>query len=189
MEKIEFLNEVQAAAGKLIHNYGVPDMVMLFLRWVTSFVAVFLMILDRTKWKYSNNIMTSLLAPYLFSSLPIVIFQFLRTGFGKWIALLTVVLRLFLPNHFPESLDIPSATILLIVATPNELVEAFRDDLRYTGGSVCLLTSFYLLDKHTKACGGFKMSFTEKEKITYTICLFILSVYPILSAFDFLFYL
>jgi len=58
------------------------------------------MILDQTKWKYSNNIMASLLAPYLFSSLPIVIFQVLRNGVGKWIALLTVILRLFFTKPF-----------------------------------------------------------------------------------------
>ncbi|CAL9233670.1 unnamed protein product [Arabidopsis halleri] len=188
MENIEYL-KIQAAAGKLIHSYGVPVMITLFLKWLASFVAVFLMILDRTKWKYSNNIMTSLLAPYLFSSLPVVIFQFLRTGFGKWIALLTVVLRLFLPNHFHESLEIPGATILLIVVTPSDIGAVFRDDVRYTGGSVCLFTSLYLLNKHTKACGDIKNSFTQKDKLTYTICLWILFMYPILSPFAALFYL
>ncbi|KAL9300440.1 putative cold-regulated 413 protein [Arabidopsis thaliana] len=53
-------------------------MVTLFLRWIASFAAFLLMILDQTKWKYSNNMLTSLLAPYLFCSLPLVVFQFLR---------------------------------------------------------------------------------------------------------------
>ncbi|XP_010472364.1 PREDICTED: cold-regulated 413 plasma membrane protein 3-like [Camelina sativa] len=184
MEKIEF----QVAAEKLSHSNGVLVIITLFLRWVACFAAVFLMILDGTKWKYPNNMLTSLLAPYLFASLPLVIFHFFRAGFGKWIALLTVVLRLFLPNHFPELLEIPSATILFIVATPRDLVDAFRDDLKYTGGNVSLLTSFYLLDRHTKACGGFKNSFTQKDKLTFTICLYILSFYPFFSAFASLFY-
>ncbi|KAL9300442.1 Cold-regulated 413 plasma membrane protein 3 [Arabidopsis thaliana] len=185
MENIEYLNEIQAVAGKLIHSYGVPVMITLFLRWLASIVAVFLMILDQTKWKYSNNIMASLLAPYLFSSLPIVIFQVLRNGVGKWIALLTVILRLFYQTIFM----IPGATILLIVVTPSDIGAIFRDDLRYTGGDVCLLTSFYLINKHTKACGGIKNSFTQKDKVTYSICLWILFVYPILSSFAALFYL
>ncbi|KAL1219071.1 Cold-regulated plasma membrane protein [Cardamine amara subsp. amara] len=186
MENFEYLNEIQIVAEKLIHSYGVLFMVTLFLRWIVSFTAVFLMILDRTKWKYSNNIMTSLLAPYLFSSLPHVIFQFLRTGeFGKWIALLIVVLWLFLPknpNHFTESLEILGATILFTVVTPNELVVGFRDET-YGGSSICMGVSTYLLGKHTKACGGSKNSFTQKDKITYTICLWLLFVYPIWAAF------
>ncbi|CAH2061338.1 unnamed protein product, partial [Thlaspi arvense] len=185
MEKFEYLNEVQVAAAKLIQSYGVIAMVTLFLSWTGSFAAVLLMILDRTKWK-STNMWTSLLAPYLFFSLPLVIFQFLRTEFAKWIALLTVVLRLFLPNRFPESLEIPGTTILLIVTAPSFFVKTFRDDLS-NPGNFCLLTSCYLLDKHTKACGGYKNSFTQRDNITCTICLYLLFVYPIWCSLSCLF--
>uniref|UniRef100_A0A1J3JFI1 Cold-regulated 413 plasma membrane protein 2 n=1 Tax=Noccaea caerulescens TaxID=107243 RepID=A0A1J3JFI1_NOCCA len=190
MEEFEYLNELQVAAEKLIQSYGFRDMVTLFLKWVVSFAAIVVMILDRTKWK-STNMFTSLLAPYLFVSLPLVIFQFFRTEFGKWIALVTVVLRLFLPNKFhelAESLEIPSATLLLILAAPNDIVESFRDNLRMRDvANVCLFTSCYLLDKHTKACGGYKNSFTQKDKITCTICLYLLLVYPVWSTFAYLF--
>jgi len=43
MENIEYLNEIQAVAGKLIHSYGVPVMITLFLRWLASIVAVSVM--------------------------------------------------------------------------------------------------------------------------------------------------
>ncbi|KAF8054835.1 hypothetical protein N665_1311s0005 [Sinapis alba] len=190
MEKFEFefLNELQIAAEKLIHSRGFLVMVTLLLKWVASFAAILLLILDETKWK-SANMWTSLIAPYLFFSLPLVVFQFLRREFGKWIALLTVLLRLFLPNHFPESLEIPGATLFLIATAPTFLVETFRDeadDLR-DPLNVCFLTSCYLLSKHTKACGGYKNSFIQKDKVTYTICLYLLFIYPLWSAFTYAF--
>ncbi|XP_023640736.1 cold-regulated 413 plasma membrane protein 3 isoform X1 [Capsella rubella] len=189
MEKIEFLGEIQVTTERLIHSNGVLAIFTLSLRWIASLAAVLLMILDGTKWKYSNNMLTSLLAPYLFASLPLVIFHFLRaTEFGKLMALLAVVFRLFLPNHFPESLEIPSATVLLIVATPIELVAAFRDGLRYTGANLCLIGSIFLLSKHIKACDGYKNAFTHKDKITYTICIFILVFYLLFTSFASLFY-
>ncbi|ESQ46307.1 hypothetical protein EUTSA_v10000336mg [Eutrema salsugineum] len=188
MENFEYLNELQVAAEKMVQSYGVIVLVTLFFRWTASFAAVLLMILDGTKWK-STNMWTSLLAPYLFFSLPLVIFQFLSGEFGKWSALFTVILKLFLPNHFPESLEIPGTTLLLIVTAPVFFVETFRDQpngLR-DPASVCVLTSCYLLSKHTKACGGHKNSFTQKDKITYTICLYLLFIYPFWSSVTYLF--
>ncbi|KFK32720.1 hypothetical protein AALP_AA6G280000 [Arabis alpina] len=173
MEKFEYLNDFQVAAEKLIHSYGILPMVTLFLRWVASFAAIFLMILDGTKWK-STNMSTSLLAPYLFTSLPLVVFEFLRREFGKWIALLTVVLKLFFPKHFPESLEIPGATFLLIVVAPTFIVDVVRDP-----PSLCLMTSLCLLTKHTKDCGGYKNSFTQNDKITCTIFLYLLFLYSL----------
>ncbi|KAG8662026.1 hypothetical protein MANES_01G056750v8 [Manihot esculenta] len=45
--------------------------------------------------------LTSLLVPYIFFSLPAAIFNLLRGEVGKWIAFIAVVLRLFFPRHFP----------------------------------------------------------------------------------------
>lgn len=92
-----------------------------------DFCCSYLLILDRTNWK--TNILTSLLVPYIFLSLPSVLFNFFRWTFlfshsicflldgkycswrmyivifrgevGKWIAFVAVVLRLFFPRHFP----------------------------------------------------------------------------------------
>lgn len=105
----------------------------------------------------------------------------------------TIVLRigwsfLYFLKDLAESLEIPSATLLLILAAPNDFVESFRDNLRMRDvANVCLFTSCYLLNKHTKACGGYKNSFTQKDKITCTICLYVLLVYPIWSTFAYLF--
>ncbi|KAL0356761.1 UNVERIFIED_CONTAM: cold-regulated plasma membrane protein 2 [Sesamum calycinum] len=71
-----------------------------FLKWVAAVAAIYLLILDRTNWK--TNILTSLLIPYIFLSLPSWLFSLLRGELGKWIALIAVVLRLFFPNISQE---------------------------------------------------------------------------------------
>ncbi|KAJ9704878.1 hypothetical protein PVL29_003092 [Vitis rotundifolia] len=70
-----------------------------FLEWVASFAAIYLLILDRTNWK--TNILTALLIPYIFFSLPSILFNFFSGQVGKWIAFIAVVLRLFFPKRFP----------------------------------------------------------------------------------------
>ncbi|KAI4327527.1 hypothetical protein L6164_019976 [Bauhinia variegata] len=70
-----------------------------FLKWVSSLSAIYLLILDRTNWR--TNMLTSLLVPYVFFSFPGSLFHFLRGEFGRWIAFVAVVLRLFFPRHFP----------------------------------------------------------------------------------------
>ncbi|KAL8124813.1 hypothetical protein AgCh_012459 [Apium graveolens] len=70
-----------------------------FLKWVASFAAIYLLILDRTHWR--TNMLTGLLVPYIFFSFPWALFNLFRGEVGKWIAFVAVVLRLFFPRHFP----------------------------------------------------------------------------------------
>jgi hypothetical protein len=110
----------------------------------------YLLILDRTNWK--TNIFTSLLIPYIFFSLPSLIFSIFRwlafctlllsssyhslfsnTKFsvfyfgnischlfsslhrediGRWIAFIAVVLRLFVPRHFPGMIHVIIVCVL-----------------------------------------------------------------------------
>ncbi|XLU65592.1 hypothetical protein S245_024801 [Arachis hypogaea] len=67
----------------------------------------YLLFLERTNWK--TNILTALLIPYFFS-LPSIIFSVFRGEIGKWIAIIAVVLRLFLPKHFPGANSTASIT-------------------------------------------------------------------------------
>ncbi|XLU76634.1 hypothetical protein S245_000055, partial [Arachis hypogaea] len=67
----------------------------------------YLLILDRTNWR--TNMLTSLLVPYIFFSLPGSIFHFFRGEIGKWIASIAVVLRLFFPRHFPGEFQVARA--------------------------------------------------------------------------------
>ncbi|XP_004309861.1 PREDICTED: cold-regulated 413 plasma membrane protein 2-like [Fragaria vesca subsp. vesca] len=69
------------------------------LKWLASCAAIYLLVLDRTNWR--TNMLTSLLLPYIFFSLPWGIFNLLRGEVGSWIAFVVVVLRLFFPRHFP----------------------------------------------------------------------------------------
>ncbi|KAL0422697.1 UNVERIFIED_CONTAM: cold-regulated plasma membrane protein 2 [Sesamum latifolium] len=98
-----------------------------FLKWVAAVAAIYLLILDRTNWK--TNILTSLLIPYIFLSLPSWLFSLLRGELGKWIALIAVVLRLFFPRHFPDWLELPGALILLIVVSPSFFAVTIRGNI------------------------------------------------------------
>ncbi|GMN29791.1 hypothetical protein TIFTF001_002571 [Ficus carica] len=96
------INELKIAAQRLINHatkLGGLGFGTAFLQWVASFSAIYLLILDRTNWR--TNMLTSLLVPYIFFSLPSVLFHLLRGEVGKWIAFVAVVLRLFFPRHFP----------------------------------------------------------------------------------------
>ncbi|KAF7810937.1 cold-regulated 413 plasma membrane protein 1 [Senna tora] len=135
----------------------------------------YLLILDRTNWK--TNILTSLLIPYIFLSLPPVIFSAFRGEFGKWIAFIAVVLRLFFPRHFPDWLELPAALILLIVVAPSLFASTFRSD--WVGVTICLLIACYLLQEHIRASGGFRNSFTKAHGISNTIGIILLLVFPV----------
>ncbi|XP_054786406.1 cold-regulated 413 plasma membrane protein 1 [Prosopis cineraria] len=146
-----------------------------FLQWVASISAIYLLILDRTNWK--TNILTSLLIPYIFFSLPSLIFGFFRGEFGKWVAFIAVVLRLFFPRHFPDWLELPAALILLIVVAPSLFASTLRS--MWIGVAICLLIACYLLQEHIRASGGFRNSFTKAHGISNTIGIIILLVYPV----------
>ncbi|XVF00632.1 hypothetical protein REPUB_Repub04eG0017600 [Reevesia pubescens] len=144
------------------------------LEWIASCAAIYLLILDRTNWK--TNILTSLLIPYIFLSLPALLFNILRGDIGKWIAFVYVVLRLFFPRHFPDWLELPGALILLIVVAPSLISSTIRDS--WIGVVICLAIACYLLQEHIRATGGFRQSFTKANGISNIVGIIILLVYP-----------
>lgn len=135
----------------------------------------YLLILDRTNWK--SNILTGLLIPYIFFTLPSILFNIFRGEIGKWIALVGVVLRLFFPKRFPEWLELPAALILLIVVAPSLFANTLRGD--WIGVVICLLIAGYLLQEHIRAAGGFRDAFTKAGGISNTVGIIILFVYPV----------
>ncbi|KAK0581944.1 hypothetical protein LWI29_019828 [Acer saccharum] len=148
-----------------------------FLEWVASIAAIYLLILDRTNWK--TNILTSLLIPYIFFSLPSLIFNIFRGEIGKWIAFIAVVVRLFFSKRFPaieEWAELPAALILLVVVAPSLFATTIRDD--WIGEAICLVIACYLLQEHIRASGGFRNSFTKANGLSNTIGIVILFVYP-----------
>ncbi|GKV23763.1 hypothetical protein SLEP1_g33459 [Rubroshorea leprosula] len=145
-----------------------------FLEWVASFAAIYLLILDRTHWR--TNILTGLLIPYIFFSLPSLIFNIFRGEVGRWIAIIAVVLRLFFPRRFPDWLEMPAALILLIVVAPSFFASTLRGS--WVGVLICLAIACYLLQEHIRASGGFRNSFTRANGISNTIGIIILFVYP-----------
>ncbi|KAK8687755.1 hypothetical protein V6N13_086554 [Hibiscus sabdariffa] len=118
----------------------------------------YLLILDRTNWR--TNMLTSLLVPYIFFSLPSGLLDFLRGDVGKWIAFIAVVLRLFFPRHFPDWLEMPGSLILLLVVAPNFFAVTLKDNL--VGVFICLLIGCYLLQEHIRASG---VVIHERKKI------------------------
>ncbi|CAK8575759.1 unnamed protein product [Lathyrus sativus] len=146
-----------------------------FFGFFAAVAAIYLLVLDRTNWK--TNILTSLLIPYIFFSLPQLVFGVFRGEIGKWIALVTVVLRLFIPKHYPDWLDLPGALVLLVVVAPNVIATTFREDI--VGVIVCLVIACYLLQEHIRASGGFRNSFTRANGVSNSVGIILLLVYPI----------
>jgi hypothetical protein len=146
-----------------------------FFGVIAAVAAIYLLVLDRTNWK--TNILTGLLIPYIFFSLPQIIFNVFRGEIGKWIALVAVVLRLFIPKHFPDWLELPGALILLIVVSPSLIASTFREDI--VGVIVCLIIACYLLQEHIRASGGFRNSFTKANGVSNSVGIICLLVYPV----------
>ncbi|KAK7359921.1 hypothetical protein VNO77_01889 [Canavalia gladiata] len=171
-------DELKLAATKLFNHatmLGGKGLGASFLKCLASLAAIYLLILDRTNWR--TNMLTSLLVPYIFFSLPGSLFHFLRGEVGKWIAIVTVVLRLFFPTHFPDWLEIPGSMILLLIVAPNIFALKFRNN--WIGLVIDLFIGCYLLQEHIRASGGFKNSFTQKHGISNTLGILLLIVYPI----------
>nr|KYP66031.1 hypothetical protein KK1_012309 [Cajanus cajan] len=181
-EAIQLINsdfrDLSLAANRLAHHaikLGGMGFGASFFGFIAAIAAIYLLILDRTNWK--TNILTALLIPYIFFSLPSLVFGVFRGEIGKWIALIAVVLRLFLPRHFPDWLELPGALILLIVVAPSLIASTFRDNI--VGVVVCLIIACYLLQEHIRASGGFRNSFTKAHGISNSIGIILLLVYPI----------
>ncbi|KAG6485980.1 cold-regulated 413 plasma membrane protein 2-like [Zingiber officinale] len=173
------LNELGVAARKLA-NHAIMlasglGFGTIFLQYLASFAAIYLLILDRTNWK--TNMLTSLLIPYIFFSLPSLIFSFLRGEFGKWVALIAVVLRLFFPRRFPDWLEMPGALILLLVVAPGFFANTIRGGI--VGYFICLAIGCYLIQEHIRASGGFRNSFTKSNGISNSIGIILLFIYPV----------
>ncbi|KAI5665856.1 hypothetical protein M9H77_15709 [Catharanthus roseus] len=172
------INDLKVAAKKLMSHaskMGGLGFGTSFLKWIASFAAIYLLILDRTNWR--TNMLTSLLVPYIFFSLPAALFHFLRGEFGKWIAFIAVILRLFFPRHFPDWLEMPGSLILLLVVSPGFFSHTLKDS--WAGTVICLLVGCYLLQEHIRASGGFRNSFTQSHGISNTLGIILLLVYPI----------
>ncbi|XP_010531207.1 PREDICTED: cold-regulated 413 plasma membrane protein 4-like [Tarenaya hassleriana] len=176
------MNELKLAAKKLFNDaamLGGLGFGTSFLKWVASFAAIYLLILDRTNWR--TNMLTSLLVPYIFLTLPSVIFDFFSGEIGKWIALIAVVVRLFFNRRFPDWTEIPGALILLLVVAPSFFADTLRDN--WIGAAICLVIACYLLHEHIQASGGFRNSFTQRHGISNSIGLLLLIVYPVWTIF------
>ncbi|KAK1402621.1 cold-regulated 413 plasma membrane protein 2 [Heracleum sosnowskyi] len=148
-----------------------------FLAWVASFAAIYLLILDRTNWR--TKILTALLVPYIFLTLPSIIFNLFRGEFGKWIAFVAVVLRMFFPDRVPSSLEMPGALILILVVSPSLLADTIRND--WIGVAICLAIGCYLLQEHIRASGGFRNSFTKSHGVSNSVGIILLLAYPVWS--------
>ncbi|KAI3843690.1 hypothetical protein MKW98_013626 [Papaver atlanticum] len=172
------LQELRIAAEKLANDaikLGGAGFGTGFIKWMASFAAIYLLILDRTNWK--TNMLTSLLVPYIFFSLPHGIFGMLRGEIGKWIAFVAVVLKLFFPRHFPDWLEMPGSLILLLTVAPGFFAVTLRGN--WIGIMICLVIGCYLLQEHIRATGGFRNSFTQSHGISNTMGIILLLVYPV----------
>ncbi|KAK9285132.1 hypothetical protein L1049_024317 [Liquidambar formosana] len=172
------INELKVVAKKLINHVtkiGGVAFGTSFFKWLASYAAIYLLILDRTNWR--TNMLTSLLVPYIFLSLPSVLFNFLRGEVGKWIAFIAVVLRLFFPRHCPDWLEMPGSLILLLAVAPSFFAETLKES--WVGIVICLIICCYLLQEHIRASGGLRNAFTQTHGISNTLGIIFLLGYPI----------
>ncbi|KAL9229428.1 hypothetical protein vseg_004894 [Gypsophila vaccaria] len=172
------MNELKMAVAALVHDaarHGHMGFAGHLFKWLAFIAAIYLLILDRTNWR--TNMLTSLLVPYIFLSLPDWPFRVFRGDVGKWIAIIAVVLRLFMPRHFPDWLELPGSMILLLVVAPDFIAHKMKDS--WIGVAVMLIIGCYLLQEHIRATGGVRNSFTKKHGISNTIGLLLLMVYPV----------
>ncbi|XP_062214448.1 cold-regulated 413 plasma membrane protein 1-like [Phragmites australis] len=173
------LQELGAAARKLANHVLVLGGGLVvgtsFLKWLAFLAAVYLLVLDRTNWK--TNMLTGLLVPYIFFTLPHVLFSLIRGEVGKWIAIIVVVLRLFFPRHFPDWLELPGSIILLTVVAPSIFADTFRGDA--VGIFICLGIGCYLLQEHIRASGGFRNAFRKGNGVSNSIGILLLFIYPV----------
>jgi len=146
-----------------------------FFSWVAAFAAIYLLILDKTNWR--TKVLTALLVPYIFLSLPSIIFNLFRGEIGKWIAFVAIIIRLFFPEQVKSYLEMPAALILIVVVAPSLLADTVRND--WIGIAICLAIAIYLLQEHIRASGGFKNSFTQSNGISNSVGIILLLVYPI----------
>ncbi|MCL7029940.1 hypothetical protein MKW94_008232 [Papaver nudicaule] len=137
-----------------------------FIKWMASF---------------ATNMLTSLLVPYIFFSLPHGIFGMLRGEVRHWIVFVAVVLKLFFPRHFPVVflnivftywLEMPGLLILLLTVDPGFFAVTLREN--WIGIMICLVIGCYLLQEHIRETGGFRNSFTQSHG---TLRAFVLFVY------------
>ncbi|KAK3145955.1 hypothetical protein QOZ80_3BG0259740 [Eleusine coracana subsp. coracana] len=135
----------------------------------------YLLVLDRTHWR--TNMLTTLLVPYIFFSLPDLLFYVLRGEVGKWIALISVVARLFYPQHFPDWFEAPGTIILLVAAAPSYF--AAENSRPEWAVLVCLLIGSKLLREHIKASGGYMEAFKKGKGVSNTIGILLLFIYPV----------
>ncbi|KAJ3685472.1 hypothetical protein LUZ61_014636 [Rhynchospora tenuis] len=172
-------NEIGVAMKKLanhaLHLSAGLGFGTVFLKFLASFSAIYLLILDRTNWR--TNMLTSLLVPYIFLSLPAVLFSFLRGEFGKWVTFIGIVLRLFFPRHYPHWMEMPGSLLLLLVVAPSFIADTIRDGL--AGVIICLAIGCYLMQEHIRASGGFRNSFTKPHGVSNTMGIILILVYPI----------
>ncbi|KAF8641475.1 hypothetical protein HU200_029611 [Digitaria exilis] len=173
------LQELGIAAQKLVNHAfvlgGGLGFGTSFLKWLAFLAAVYLLILDRTNWK--TNMMTGLLVPYVFFTLPHVLFSLIRGEVGKWIAIIAIILRLFFPRHFPDWLELPGSIILLTVVAPSLFADTFRGHI--VGTFICLAIGCYLLSEHIKASGGFRNAFRKGNGVSNSIGILLLFIYPV----------
>lgn len=172
------LQEIGAAAKKLASDaikLGSLGFGTTFLQYFASFAAIYLLILDRTNWR--TNMLTALLIPYIYLTLPSFLFSLVNGEIGHWIAFVAVVLRLFFPKHVPEWGEMAGALILLVVVTPSLLADHVRGS--WIGIAICLVIGCYLLHEHIKASGGFKNAFTKTKDVFNSIGIILLFAYPV----------
>ncbi|KAF6170336.1 hypothetical protein GIB67_043026 [Kingdonia uniflora] len=150
------LNELQTIVMRLVSDafkLQGPAFGSSVLSWFTCISASYLIVTNPNP--LVSKIWTWLLTPYIFFSLPPILFNFFRGVFGQWIALISVLIQLcsmdimfngvgqFIGIAVLLMLTTPSKLMFMLVVAPNYFAHTVRDS---SGGpAICLVIACFLL--------------------------------------------
>ncbi|CAO1948069.1 unnamed protein product [Urochloa humidicola] len=124
------------------------------MRWVSSTAVATLMLAPGT------TIQRSFLVPLFALQAPSSSISWIKGDYGRWIAFLGLLLRLF--YFIPGELELPLSTILLVMIAPYQFTE-----LRESAGGAILSTAIavYLTFQHFTGVGSLRKAFGRELMI------------------------
>eukprot|EP00850_Spirogloea_muscicola_P000051 SM000001S04453 [mRNA] locus=s1:325005:326771:+ [translate_table: standard] len=162
-------------AGDLARHHG-HDNWYFTMQIIVCITAAFLLFVDRTHWR--SDMLTALLVPVIFLTLPHHAVHWLRGEPGHWIVFICTVIWLFIPQTVPRDWllhgELPYVLLILLIISPSRVLE-----LRNTpyGIVIIFLVGVYLFYEHIVASEGVRNAFNN-QRAAISIALTILLIVP-----------
>ncbi|ERN17602.1 hypothetical protein AMTRI_Chr13g92200 [Amborella trichopoda] len=139
-----------------------------FYHWGASVAAVILLLLNYLGHK--SHLQTSLLVVYIFSCLPLVLFNILRGEFGMWASFLAVLAHFFCSPYFRAS------RFPVFVVAPSLVAHLLRGSIGWV--VFCLTMGTWVGLDFIHRSGGFTHCLQKNQSIFYIIICIPLVLFP-----------